>query len=143
MGVYDWAIRGKEIASDTASLDARKELSDVLDNLYRKVEENGDLKAEVAELKMRVADLREENRELADKLQRAKSLEFVDGAYFVQDDRGRFIGPVCRECYMDTGAVHIIGTVMRGMPPVCGACQKAMDLDSYQKALKTLETLNA
>lgn len=64
--------------------------------------------------------LMEENEELRRELALRKKLEYRDGSYYVVEDDGDMVGPICPECYMKKGLVYL--TVGRSDGSRCTTC---------------------
>lgn len=96
-----------ELAGGIANADDKLKLSQAAMALNQLAMENG--------------KLMEENAELRTALAHRKALEFRDDSYYIIDEHGDEIGPVCPQCYQDKGLVFLLERANGGAR--CSVCK--------------------
>lgn len=84
----------REVVKTVASVDGRIKLAAALDSVSELQEKNYKLKHKVKKLKKRLAAM--------------KRMESYGGAYYVLEDDGRKVGPVCPLCYQQKRVIVIL-----------------------------------
>ena len=91
---------------------------------------------EIISLRCKALDLQRDNDMLADEnrklkrkmddlkkeIEKKEALHRKGNAYFISDDDGNEIGPICYDCYMKTGGVYFLEQTNGGAH--CSVCNK-------------------
>lgn len=80
-----------------------------------------DLEDENRELRRRNAELADENERLRKKLAARKRLERRDGAVYLLEDDGTETGPICPQCYESDGVIMLLERANGGA--ACSRCR--------------------
>lgn len=79
------------------------------------------LQNEIKRLKAENDNLQQENAKLTHELNKKKQLEFIGGGYYLMQDDGTRLGPICPKCYAKDSLIFLLYSTNGGSRcSICG-----------------------